>query len=285
MRVMTTRVMSSVLILALGFGGCATGPGQLAMQTIGKGIVGLVLSPLMIASGVAQGLAFLPYTVGTGLAQLNRALLDAQAVPLDDAYKSTFGVAIADPRVDQQTGEIAGETLRFGRNRPEAVLEATRAFQRLLVSQGMPEASAQHYVLGGDYTHVATRGIILLSVAYRHPGLAPFRATSKHTGIVTTFRPDDRGWREPYATDVKGRPVDEVIDWVALDYPLLRQDKVVATLMVIAAESVKVGRRTPDYWQIERRWLAGEIAPVLTESRGRVRVEGLDPGVDARASR
>jgi hypothetical protein len=125
---------------------------------------------------------------------------------------------------------------------------------------------------------VRTRGQILLAVAYRHPGPQPFRVKSKHTGITTTFRPDQPGWREPYPRDVEGHTVDEIVDWVAIDYALLRQDRVVATLFVLAAESVKSGKRTDDYWEVERRWLAGDSARVMEDSRGRVKLDRPAPG-------
>jgi hypothetical protein len=266
------RSIATLLVSTLALGACATTDnGRIAMETFGRGLVNLVLSPLMIIGGLAQGIAFLPYTIATGLGELNRALLDAQAVSLDDSYKATFGVSIEDPRVNQKTGEVASENVGYGRHRPEAMLEATHAFQRLLISQGMPEASARHYVLAGVYTHVRTRGHILLSVTYRHTAMQPFRAISKHTGIVTTFRPEHMGWREPYEKDVDGIVVDEAIDWAGFEYALLRQDKLVATLMAIGAESVKSGKRAPDYWQVERRWIAGESAAIMRESTERVR--------------
>jgi hypothetical protein len=268
------RWTSLVMLAVLTLGGCATtGTRPGATEMVGRGLLGLVLSPLMIVGGIAQGLAFLPYTIGTGLQALNRALVDAQAVTLDDAYRAGYGVALDDPRVDQQTGEVRGETIGYGRLHPEAMAEATRALQRLLVAQGMSRERADQYVLGGVYTHVRSRGHLLLSLVHRPAGAQPFRAVSKHTGIATTFRPDQRGWREPYARDVDGRPIDEVIDWVAIDYALLQQDRVVATLFVLAAESVKSGARADDYWSVERRWLAGESAGVIEASRARIRLD------------
>ena len=266
-RLARVAVASSMIALAA----CATPQGQQALETTGRGIVGLVLSPFMIVAGIAQGLAFLPYTIGTGLVELNKALVNAQAVSLNDAYKATYGVGIADQRVDQRTGEVAGESYGFGRHRPEAMLDATHSFQRLLVSQGMPEAKARHYLLTGDYTQTRTRGHLLVAVVYRQSGMEPFRVVSKQTGIATTFRTEDRGWREAYARDIDGRPLDEVIDWVGLDYASLQQDKTVAMLMVLAAESVKKDKRAPDYWQAERRWAAGDSAQVISESSAKVK--------------
>lgn len=271
MKAYVRRSVSVLLVATLLLAGCATPyNGRLAAETFGRGLMNLILSPLMIAAGLAQGLAFLPYTIGTGLAELNRGLLQAQAVSLDDSYKATFGVATTDPSVNPKSGEVRGQEGLYGRYRPEAIFEANRAFQRLLVSQGMPEEQARNYVLTGNYRYAWSRGQILLAVVYRHPGNQPFRVSAKQTGIVTTFRPGQRGWHEPYERDAQGQVIDEVIDWAALEYVLLRQDKIVATLMVIAVEAVKSGKRSPDYWQAERRWMAGETTEVMRESMAKV---------------
>ena len=266
----TKRAMSGLVLVVLLVTGCAGENGRLAMETFGRGVVNLILSPFMIVSGIAQGVAFLPYTIGVALGELNKALLQANAVSLDDSYKATYGVSINDPRVDQKTGDVPGGNL-YGRHRPEAMAEATRAFQRLLVSQGMPEETARHYVLTGVYTYTRTRGHLLVAVVYRHPGAEPFRVVSKHTGITTTFRPDHPGWYVTYERDLDGRVLDEVIDWAGLEYGVLKSDKVVATLMVLAAESVKSGKRTPDYWLVERRWIGGETTQIMRESLDRVK--------------
>ncbi|PYM39224.1 MAG: hypothetical protein DME12_19365 [Candidatus Rokuibacteriota bacterium] len=271
MQSMMKRLTCSLLTATLLVSGCASYDGRTGMETFGRGMLNLVLSPLMIASGLAQGLAFLPYTLGTGLGELNKALLQANAVSLDDSYKATFGVPITDQHVDQKSGDVYGQEGLYGRFKPEAIVEANRAFQRLLVSQGMKEDQAQNYTLTGNYRYAWSRGHILLAVVYRHPGAQPFRSAAKQTGIVTTFRPDQRGWYEPYERDVNGQAIDEVIDWAAMEYALLRQDKLVATLMVLGAEAVKSGKRAPSYWGAERRWQAGETAAILKESGDKVK--------------
>ena len=256
-------------LVALLLLGCATPEGQRAVESIRRGFLNLVLSPLMIVSGLAQGLAFLPYTLGTSLSELNKGLQQAQAVSLDDSYKATFGVSINDARVNPQTGSISGDVRRFSN-----MLEATQALQKLLISQGMPEATAQRHVLASIDTHTRSRGHILLTVLYRQSGMEPFRVTSKHTGIVTTFRAQNSGWREPYERDINGQLIDEVIDWAGMEFELLKQDKIVGMLMVLAAEAVKSGKRTPEYWQIERRWMAGETVQIIQESLGKVKIQG-----------
>lgn len=265
---------AGVTMLASAFlvTGCAYPGVERGFDTFGRGLAGLILSPFMIVGGLLQGLAFLPYTVGLALDDFNRTLREANAVTLDDSYRATFGVSsLADPRVDRRTGEVAGENFGFGQHRPEAMLEATRAFQRLLLSQGMPEEKARHYAVVGDYTHVRTRGHLLVAVVYRHTAMEPFRVRAKETGIVTTLRPEQMGWRAAYERDVNGQVIDEVVDWAGVEYASLKQDRVVATLMVIAAESVKSGKRSPEYWEIERRWLAGATTQVMAESSAKVR--------------
>ncbi len=268
------RWLSTVLVTTMFLGGCATGgapEGRVAAETFGQGVKNLILSPFMIVAGLAQGIAFLPYTVGTGLNDLNKGLLQANAVPLDDSYKATFGVSIDDQRVDQKSGTVKGQEGIYGQYRAEAIFEANRSLHRLLVSQGMPEKEAKNYILTGNYRYAFTRNQILLAIVYRHPGEQSFRVTAKQTGIVTTFRPDQRGWFEPYEHDVNGQAIDEVVDWVAMDYKSLRQEKVVATMMVLSAESIKSGKRSPDYWQMEGPWMAGETTQVIRQSQNRAK--------------
>jgi hypothetical protein len=240
------------------------------MQTFGTGLGNLILAPFMIVAGLLQGLAFLPYTVGLALDDLNRALLEAHAVSLEDSYRAAYGVSLSDPRVDRKTGQVADGGFGFGRFRPGALADASDAFQRLLISQGMPEAVARHYVIVADYTYTRSRGVLLLAVVYRHTGNEPFQVTSKNTGIVTMFRPANLGWRSAYERDVHGQLIDEVIDWTAIDYAALQQDKLVATLMAIGAESIKSGKRSHEYWAAEKRWIAGETTQVMAASSGKV---------------
>jgi len=69
----------------------------------------------------------------------------------------TFVVAsCAAPNGRGPDGRLAAETF-----------EASRAFQRLLVLQGMSEDAASKHVLVGNYTHAWSRGQILLAVVRR----------------------------------------------------------------------------------------------------------------------
>lgn len=186
-----------------------------------------------------------------------------QWVSLDDAYKATFGISISDPRVDRKTGQISGDVQRVA-----TMTDATAAFQRLLISKGTPEATARHYVICA----LEAEGKTLISLVYRRPDMQPIEVISKHTGTPATLHPQDVGWHEPYQSDVKGQAVDYSVDWTAVDSAILKQDKAVGILMVLAAQSVREGFRQ-EYWETERRWLDGQIADVMRESSARVKMD------------
>ena len=68
MRTILARTLNIGLAAVLLVTGCAGPNGQTAGETFARGLTGLILSPFMIVGGILQGLAFLPYTIGTGLA-------------------------------------------------------------------------------------------------------------------------------------------------------------------------------------------------------------------------
>ena len=225
----------------------------------------------MTAAGIAQGLAFLPYVLGIGLPELDRALRNAGAVPLDHAYRAAFGVPLTDRRVHRMTGDVRDRESRSGRDRGEVLREANDAFHRLLVGQGMSEETARKYLVVADAAHVESGGPLLLAVVLRHTRAAPIRTRHKHTGNVATFRSDQRAWYEAYERDLDGQPIDDVMDWAAMEHDVLGQDKALATLLVLAAEAVKYDRRAPDYWTAERRWQAGDTTTLVQQSTDKVR--------------
>ena len=273
MKPMAKRAAVVLLVPALMLTGCTLSPeSERGWKRFGKGVANLLLSPVMIAAGLAEGIAFLPFTLGTSVQDLDKGLKQANAVSLDDAYKATFGVSINHPDVEPRSGDVLRQQGIYGKFKPEAIFEAQRAFHRLLLSQGMSEDQARHYIVVGNYKYAWSRDHIIFGVVYRTPGTEPIHVRGKETGIPTTLRPwYHRGWHEAYPRDVNGQVIDEVLDWAALEYSALEGDKVVATLLVLAAEAVKTGKRSPDYWAVERRWLSGETAPILQESVDRVK--------------
>jgi hypothetical protein len=61
------------------------------------------------------------------------------------------------------------------------------------------------------------------------------------------------------------------VDWAAVRYSSLRRDRIVATLFVIGAEAIRKGKKSPDYWAAEKRWLGGDTDAVFQETTERVK--------------
>lgn len=252
-----TRWVACLLVLVMCVPAYSMG-----LRTVADGVGLLILSPLMIAGGLAEGLAMLPYTFSTNMHALNRGLMEAEATTLDEAYRSLYGCGIDNNRVDPKTGSVEGDRRPF-----RTMLEATYALQKLLVDKGMDPQTASHYILCSIDSHTRSRGHILVSVVYRHPGMNQIRVVHKHSGIVRTLQPRQPAWREPYHKDVNGETIDEVVDWGGLENYLLGSHKVVGMLMVSAVESILAGKRADNYWEIERRWMSGRTAEIIEQTR------------------
>lgn len=231
----------------------------------------MLLTPVMMDAGLDAGMVFLPATLKTNILEFDKLLKQAKAVSLDESYRFLFGVGIRSPEVDPKSGDILSQHPTYGIFRYGALAKAQDAFTRLLVKQGIPEDKARQYVLVGNYKWAWSRDLILFAVSYRHPGVDAITVINKETGKVARLKPADPAWNEAFARDVEGQPVDEILDWAAVRYSSLRGDRVVATLFVIGAEAVKKGKKSPDYWPAEKRWLQGETDAVFQETTERVK--------------
>jgi len=246
----------------LALSACASAPSggpDLERSLIGifKGVGHLVLSPLQIAAGLAEGVAALPYYAGTSLSAINDGLAKAQAkVTLDDTYESAYGKRLDQVDADGNTGEV------FRRMK-----HATEYFQKILKQYGVPDS--QHYILTSIDTankHNAT----LFAVVYRPT--KSIRVVDKYDGrTIRNFTAEDRLFYEPFQKDVNGRPLDVVIDWAGTLVDYYKTQKQQAVLLTLAANAVAEGRKRSDYWENERRWIAGEFADIMRDQDGKVR--------------
>ncbi len=63
------------------------------------------------------------------------------------------------------------------------------------------------------------------------------------------------------------RPIDriEVIDWAALSINSIQSQKAQAIFLTLAANSVLNEKRMPEYWEIKKRWLAGDAREIVEQ--------------------
>ena len=250
-------IKKSLIIIGLGglLSACATSPatGPSAEHGFSSALGGLghlLLSPLQIAAGLLEGIASVPYYLATNLNTINQGLIQAQAnINLEDTYQSAYGKSLTEVPPSGDTGVV------FTR-----MQQATRYFQKILQQYGVYDS--QYYLLAS--IEDPTGENVLLSVVYRP--FTTIEVFDKHYPQRTrSFSVTDRLFYEPFRTDTQGKPLDTLIDWAAFPKKLLQTQKAQAILLTLAANSVLSHKQTPEYWEIETRWLAGEASEIVRQ--------------------
>ena len=225
-------------------------PGHGASSAM-QGIAHLILSPLQIAAGLLEGIASVPYFLSTNLHEVNRGMVEAQAqIGLDDTYEAAYGTKLADVPESGDTGEV------FRRMK-----HATERFQKVLNAYGVNDA--ERYILTSIDT-ANKDGFTLFAVVYRPED--SIRVFDKYNAsTVRNFTKEDRLFYEPFKKDVNGRSLDGIVDWAAMPREDIKTQKAQAILITLAANSVVESKKSPEYWEIEHRWIAGQFREITNE--------------------
>jgi len=234
--------------------------GQRVKTGFGKAAIGiaqLILSPVQIAAGLLEGIASIPYYLSTNVSEINKGMVAANAkITLDDTYESAYGKRINAIPETGDTGEVF-----------QRMKHASEYFQKVLSRYGVPNAN--RYILTSIDTANA-KGYTLFAVVYR-PASA-IRVIDKYDGTtVRNFEAGDRLFYEPFMKDINGRPLDTLIDWAALPREYIKTQKAQALLLTMAANAVVNEKRSPDYWETEKRWIAGEYEAITEQKMSSVR--------------
>ena len=229
-----------------------TGFGKAAM-----GLAHLVLSPLQIAAGLLEGIASVPYYLSTNVQDINKGMIAANAkITLDDTYESAYGKRIKAIPETGDTGEVF-----------QRMKHASEYFQKVLRRYGVPNAN--NYILTSIDT-ASPKGYTLFAVVYRPAN--SIKVIDKYDGTtVRHFDSGDRLFYEPFAKDINGRSLDTIIDWAAMPREYVKTQKAQALLLTMAANSVVNEKRSTDYWEIEKRWIAGEYLEITEQKMNSVR--------------
>jgi len=221
------------------------------------GIAHLVLSPIQIAAGLLEGIAAMPYYLSTNIHEINQGLIDAQAdITLDDTYDSAYGKRLSQVPESGDTGEA------FRRMK-----HASKYFQKVLKNYGV--RNADRYILTSIDT-ANSQGYTLFAVVYR-PTHSITVVDKCDGSTVRNFERSDRLFYEPFKKDLKGRPLDTVIDWAGMPREYIKTQKAQAVIMTMAANAVVAGKESPEYWEIETRWIAGEFQKITEKKMQGVR--------------
>ena len=233
------------------------------LSSAAVGMGHLMLSPFLIVAGLLEGIAALPFLLSYELHELNREMVRANAaITLDHTYESAYGRQLSRVPSDGSTGVV------FRHMR-----EATSQFRRLLRQYGVH--NSERYLLTAIRT-ADRQGYTLYAVIYRPADV--IRVFDKHSSrhIRTLSRADDQ-YYQPFSRDAQGRPLDRIIDWAGVSRDTIKTQKGQAILMTLAANSILNNKRTPDYWEIEERWAAGEFRQISEQRTAQLRKRmGLD---------
>jgi hypothetical protein len=215
------------------------------------GIAQLVLSPLQIAAGLLEGIAAIPYYMSTSLEDINKGMVAANAkVTIDDTYEAAYGKRISAVDKSGDTGEV------FRRMK-----HATEYFQKVLRRYGVHDAD--NYILTSIDTATG-KGYTLFAVVYRPQ--KTIRVLDKaDVSTPREYTREDRLYYEPFEKDASGRKLDVIIDWAGLQREYITTQKGQALMLTMAANSVVNDKRTPDYWELEKRWVAGEHEAIVDQ--------------------
>jgi hypothetical protein len=222
-----------------------------------KGIAQLVLSPFQIAAGLLEGIASVPYYLATSVQDIDKGMVKANAkITLDDTYESAYGKRVSAVPDTGDTGEV------FRRMK-----HASEYFQKVLRRYGTP--NADKYILTSIDT-ATPKGFTLFAVVYRPA--SKITVIDKYDGrTVRNYDSGDRLFYEPFARDINGKPLDTIVDWAAMPREYVSTQKGQALLLTMAANSVVNEKRSPDYWDIEKRWIAGEYQDITEQKMCAVR--------------
>jgi hypothetical protein len=258
MKKLIAILICSAVMTACATQGTVRGPNtESGLKSALSGIAHLVLSPIQIAAGFAEGVSSLPYYMSTNIHDINQGLVDAQAsITLDDTYDSAYGRRLSEAGENGETGEV------FRRMK-----HATKSFQAVLKRYGVFEA--ERYILTSIDT-ANNDGYTLFAVVYR-----PFdsiRVADKYDGLKTRhFTKEDRLFYEPFQKNIDGQPLDTIVDWAGLPREYVKTQKGQSLLITLAANAVANRKIRSDYWENETRWIDGDYLDIVEKQLNAVR--------------
>jgi hypothetical protein len=258
MKKLIAMLICSTVMTACATQGTGRGPTPgSGLRSALSGIAHLILSPIQIAAGFAEGVSSLPYYMSTNIHDINQGLVDAQAsITLDDTYDSAYGRRLSEAGENGETGEV------FRRMK-----HATKSFQAVLKRYGVYEA--ERYILTSIDT-ANSDGYTLFAVVYRPSD--SIRVVDKYDGRKTRhFTKEDRLFYEPFRQDITGQPLDSIVDWAGLPREYVKTQKGQSLLITLAANAVVEKKRRSDYWENETRWIDGDYLKIVEKQLNGVR--------------
>jgi hypothetical protein len=199
------------------------------------------------------GAPALPYYAysGTSLESINDEFVNAKAkVTIEDTYTYGYGKSFKDVPPDGDTGQKFTD-----------MATATRYLQNILKAKGVRD-SGSYFLTSID--SAKSFGFTLIAAVQRKNEkpevFDKFGASSQNV-----FTCDDPPFYQPYRYDCKGKPLDTVYEWAALPNDCYEKQGHQAILLTLTANKLLEKQQKTNYWDAERKWIAGNYKSVVVD--------------------
>ncbi len=198
----------------------------------------------------SPALPYYAYSNST-LEVINKEFKNANAkVTIEDTYTYGYKKPFKGLPLDGDTGQTFSD-----------MSTATGYLQNILTAKGVPDA--ENYFL----TRIDSAkkfGFTLVAAVYR-PDKEPavydkFGASSKKT-----INCDDPPFYQAYRYDCNGKLLDTVYEWAALPNDCYAKQGQQAILLTLTANKILAKQPQANYWDAERKWIAGDYKSVVTD--------------------
>jgi hypothetical protein len=206
-----------------------------------------------MSKGVEAGAPALPYYAysKTSLEVINDEFKKANAkVTLEDTYTYAYDKSFKGLPPDGDTGQTF-----------KTMITASRYLQYILKAKGVSDPE-NYFMTSID--SAKDFGFTLIAAVYRpDEKLIVFDkfGASSHTELTC----DDLSYYQPYRFDCNGRPLDIVYEWAAVPNDCFDKQGHQAILLTLTANKILEKKPKNNYWDAERKWIAGNYKSVVLD--------------------
>lgn len=206
-----------------------------------------------MAKGVQVGSPALPYYVysNTTLEAINNEFKKANAkVTIEDIYTYAYEKPFKGLPADGDTGQTFSD-----------MATATRYLQKVLKAKGVSD-EGNYFMTSID--SAKDFGFTLIAAVHRkNEKLAVINKFG--ASAQSTLTCDDPSYYQPYRFDCKGEPLDTVYEWAAEPNDCFAKQGHQAILLALMANKILEKKSKDNYWDAERKWIAGDYKSVVVD--------------------
>ena len=197
------------------------------------------------------GAPALPYYAysGSSLDTINTEFVKAKAkVTIEDTYTYGYRQSFKNLPPDGDTGQKFTD-----------MATATRYLQNILKAKGVRGAGS-YFLTSID--SAKSFGFTLIAAVHRkneNPVVFDKFGASAQNALTC----DDPPYYQPYRYDCKGQPLDTVYEWAALPNDCFDKQGHQAILLTLTANKILENQPKTNYWEAERKWIAGDYKSVV----------------------